>query len=458
MTIQLSDHFNYKKLLRFTLPSIVMLVLTSVYGIVDGLFVTNFVGKSQFVAINLILPVLNILSTFGYMFGAGGSALVAKTLGEGDKEKANKIFSLLIYISAALGVLFTIVGFFTVRPISSLLGAKGQTVEYCVRYSRIILFAMPAWILQFEFQIFFATAEKPTLGLIITVIAGVANMVLDALFIVVFKWGIEGAAAATAISQIIGGILPVLYFCRKNKSLLKLGKTKFDIKVVLKSVTNGSSEFVSSISGSVVGILYNAQLLKYAGENGVAAYGVLMYVGMIFYAIFVGFSNGSAPVIGYHYGAKNRAELKNLLKKCVIVIAAMSVVMTALSEGLAYPLSWIFTRKDAELMNMTIRAFRLFSISFLMAGIGIFGSAFFTALNNGPISALISFCRTLLFQTGTVMLFPLFMGVDGIWVSIIAAEFLAAVVAIGLLIGLRNKYGYGRKNIMTVESVENQTA
>lgn len=440
--IQLSDHFNYRKLLRFTLPSILMMVFTSVYSVVDGFFVSNFVGKTPFTAVNLIMPFLMILGAFGFMFGAGGSALVSKLMGEGNKEKANSCFSLLVYIAAALGVVLAVAGIFVVRPVSVLLGAEGEMLDYCVLYGRIILATLPAFMLQFLFQSFFVAAEKPQLGLVITVVSGIMNMVCDALFVALFKWGIAGAAAATAASQIVGGIVPVIYFFCPNKSLLRLGKTRFDIMAVLKSCANGSSELMSNISMSIVSMMYNAQLMKYAGADGVAAYGVLMYVNFIFLAAFIGYSVGTAPVIGFNYGAGNSGEMKGILKKSMVMISIFSVVMCALAEGLAVPLAKLYVGYDENLLTLTVRAFRFASFSFLFSGIAIFGSSFFTALNNGLVSALISFLRTLVFQIAAVMLLPLIFEVDGVWISIIVAEFLAAVLSAIFILAKRKRYKY----------------
>ena len=404
MDIQLSEHFTYRKLLRFTLPSIIMMIFTSVYGVVDGFFVSNFVGKTPFAAVNFIMPFLMILGAVGFMFGAGGSALISKTMGQGDPDSAKRLFSLFVYVSAACGVAIAIAGFVFIRPIAVFLGAQGAMLEDCVVYGRINLLALPAYILQFEFQSFFAAAEKPRLGLAVTVASGVTNMVLDALFIAVFSWGIPGAAAATAVSQYVGGIVPLFYFGRPNSSLLQLTKTKFDGKALLKACTNGSSELMSNISMSIVGMLYNVQLVKYAGEDGIAAYGVIMYVNLIFLSAFIGYSIGAAPIIGYHYGAKNHSELKSLLKKSLVVIAAFSAIMFAAAEVLAKPLSLIFVGYDQGLLNLTLRGFIIYSFSFLFAGISIYGSAFFTSLNNGLISALISFLRTLVFQAAAVLI------------------------------------------------------
>lgn len=442
MNIQLSDHFTYKKLLRFTLPSIIMMIFTSIYGVVDGFFVSNYVGKTPFAAVNFIMPFLMILGAIGFMFGTGGSALIAKTMGVGDHEKAKRIFSLLIYTSAVCGIIITILGIVFIRPVAALLGADGILLDNCVIYGRIILIALPAYILQFEFQSFFVTAEKPQLGLAFTIAAGVTNMVLDALFVAVLHMGLTGAALATAISQAVGGLAPLFYFARKNTSLLRLTKTSFDGKALLKACTNGSSELMSNISMSIVSMLYNVQLMKYAGEDGVAAYGVLMYVNMVFLATFIGYSVGTAPVIGYHFGAQNHSEMKGLLKKSTIIIGVFSICMLILAEVLAMPFANIFVGYDDSLMSLTLRAFRIFSFSFLFAGIAVFGSSFFTALNDGLTSALISFLRTLVFQVAAVIIFPLLFKIDGIWMSIVAAELIAALVTVIFVIGKRKKYNY----------------
>ena len=442
MKIQLSDHFTYSKLLRYTLPSIVMMVFTSIYGVVDGFFVSNYVGKTPFTAVNFIYPVLMIMGCAGFMFGTGGGALIAKTMGEGEREKANRIFSLIVYTSAACGAALAVLGVLFIRPAAAALGAQGRLLEDSVTYARIILLAVPAFVLQFEFQCLFATAEKPTLGLCVTVAAGVTNMVLDALFVAVFRWGLEGAAAATALSQCVGGIVPLVYFARPNSSLLRLGRTRFDGKTLAKTCVNGSSELMSNISASVVSMLYNAQLLRYAGEDGVAAYGVLMYVSLVFQAVFIGYSVGTAPVIGYHYGAQNHGELRSLRRKSTAVIAVFAAAMFAAAQLLARPLSQLFVGYDPDLLELTAQAFFIFSFSFLFSGFAVFGSSFFTALNNGLVSAAISFLRTLVFQVSAVLIFPLIWEVDGIWLSIVAAEAMAVAVTAAFLWGLRKKYQY----------------
>lgn len=442
MAIQLSDHFTYRKLFRFCLPSIVMMVFTSIYGVVDGLFVSNFVGKVPFAAINLVMPFLMILGGFGFMIGTGGCALVAKTLGEKDTERANRYFSMLVNLTAVLGVILSVIGIVFMRPISVMLGATEAMLQDCVVYGRVVLVFNSAFMLQNVFQSFLTAAEKPKLGLAVTVAAGVTNMVLDALFIAGFRWGVTGAALATGISQCVGGILPFIYFLRSNKSLLRLVRTGFEADILLKACGNGSSELMSNISGSLVSIVYNFQLLRFSGENGVAAYGVLMYVQFIFIAIFIGYTIGTGPVVGYHYGAGHHDELKNLLKKSFLLMGTAGIVMMLLSRGLAHPLAAIFVGYDAELLAMTVHAFKLFSFSFILAGFNIFTSSFFTALSNGGISAAISFLRTLVFQLLSVLLLPLVLGLDGIWWAITVAEAFAFVISVGFLAAKRGRYHY----------------
>lgn len=442
MQIQLSDHFTYKKLLRFTLPSIAMMIFTSIYGVVDGFFVSNFVGKVEFTAVNFIMPLLMMLSTVGFMLGTGGGALIGKTLGEGDRDRANRLFSMFVYASILLSIAISVAGLFALRPIASLLGAEGKLLDDCVRYGRILLIALPFFTLQMEFQSFFVTAEKPQMGLYMTLVSGCANMVLDALLVGVLPLGLEGAALATAISQAAGGLVPLIYFARPNSSLLRLGKTRYDGKAMLRACTNGSSELMSNISMSLVGMLYNVQLLKYAGEDGVAAYGVLMYVNLVFLAVFIGYVIGTAPVVSFHYGAGNHDELKSILKKSFVIIGTSSVLMVVLSIVLARPLSMLFASSHQSLLDMTVRGFYIYSFSFLFAGLAIFGSSFFTALNNGLISAVISFLRTLVFQIAAVMLLPLIWGLDGIWVSVVVAEAAAAILSVSFIYARRKKYHY----------------
>ena len=442
MKIYLSDKFTYGKLLRFTAPSIIMMIFTSVYGVVDGFFISNYVGKTPFAAVNFIYPFLMILGTVGFMFGTGGSAIVAKTLGENNEEKANRLFSFFVYISIALGAVIAVLAFIFIRPITAALRAEGELLENCVLYGRIFILGLPMYVLQMEFQSFFVTAGKPGLGFLSTVAGGLTNMVFDALFIVVFKWGLAGAAAATVMGQCVGGIIPLVYFFRPNTSLLRLGKTNFDGAALLKATTNGSSELMSNISMSLVSMLYNVQLIKYAGEDGVSAYGVLMYVNLIFLAIFIGYSISTAPVIGYHYGAKNPAEIRSILKKSFVIIGITSLCMLGFSEVMAGPLSRIFVGYDPELYEMTVHGFRIFSFQFLFAGVSIFASSFFTALSNGGVSAMISFLRTLVFQTAAILLLPLIWELDGIWISIVAAELVSFVVSLIYIAAKRKKYGY----------------
>lgn len=442
MKIQISDSFTYRKLLRFTFPSIIMMVFTSIYGVVDGFFVSNFVGKSQFTAVNFIMPFLMILGAIGFMFGTGGSAIVAKTMGENKPEKAKEQFSLFVYTSAVCGIIISVLGIILIRPIAVLLGADSEILEHCVVYGRVILIALPFYILQYEFQSFFIAAGKPQLGLTTTVVSGVTNMVLDFLLIKVFSLGLVGAAAATAMSQFIGGVIPLIYFGRENSSTLRLKRTKFSKRTILNACINGSSELMSNISMSLVGMLYNRQLIRYAGNDGVAAYGVLMYVNLAFLSAFIGYSVGTAPVISYHYGAGNSGEIKSILGKSYRIIAVFAIIMFLAAELLGGTVAKIFVSYDADLLALTKRGFLIYSFSFLFSGISIFGSGFFTALNNGLISALISFLRTLVFQAVIVLTLPLLFHIDGIWASVVLAEILSAILTIIFIVKKRSTYHY----------------
>lgn len=443
MTIQLSEHFTYKKIFRFALPSIVMMVFTSIYGVVDGTFVSNFVGKTPFAAVNLVWPFLMILGAFGFMIGTGGSALVAKTLGENKKEDANRYFTMLITLVVILGILLTIFGLIVVRPLSHALGARGQMLEDCVTYGRTLMIFNTAFMLQSVFQSLFITAEKPRLGLIMTVAAGLTNMVLDALFIAVFKWGLVGAALASGLSQCIVGILPLIYFLSsKNDTALKFVKTKLEGKVLLKACANGVSELMTTVSSSLVSMLYNFQLMRLAGQNGIAAYGAVMYVEFAFIAVFIGYSIGTAPIVSYHYGSENHNEVKNMLQKSFKIMSVLGITMMVLAQILASPLAKVFVGYDKQLFDMTVHGFRLFSFYFILAGINIYASSFFTALNNGMISAIISFSRTLGFETLAVIILPIFLQLDGVWLAITVAEICAFVISISFLIAKKEKYHY----------------
>ncbi|MDE5729032.1 MAG: MATE family efflux transporter [Clostridia bacterium] len=441
MRIGLAEHFTFKKLLKFVAPSIIMMVFLSVYSVVDGLFVSNFVGSDAVAAINYIFPVFMVFGSIGFMLGTGGSALVSKTLGEGDKEKANEYFSMLVYVTAGIGVVIAVAGQFAVPEIAKLFGAEGEIYDYCVLYGRVLLTAQPFFILQNIFQSFFVTAEKPRLGLIVTAVAGGINIVLDAVFVAGFKWGLAGASAATVAGQVFGGVFPLVYFARKNNSLLKLGKTKIYFKELLKSCTNGSSEFLSNVSSAVVIMLYNYQVAKLVGDDGVAAYGAIGYVMMIFFSVFMGYAVGSAPLIAFNFGARNDEELKNLFKKSVVIMTVSGVLMTGLSEALASPVIMLFGF-DGELFEMTLRGFRIYSVAFLITGFSVFGSSLFTALNNGLVSAVISFLRTLVFQIAAVMVCPIFMGLDGVWAATCFAEILALAVTVICIFACRKKYRY----------------
>lgn len=442
MNIQLSDHFTYSRLLRFTLPSIAMMIFTSIYGVVDGIFVSNYAGKTAFAAVNLIMPYLMVFGTLGFMVGTGGTALISMTLGMGDKKKANELFSMLTLVCVIGGVVLTVVSILLMRPAAVMMGAEGQILEDAVRYGIVVQLALTAYILQYAFQSFCVTAEKPNLSLIMTVASGVCNIALDALFVAVFRWGLLGAAWATAIAQILGAVIPLIYFARPNPTILRLGRFRFDGKALLRTCTNGSSELMNNLSMSVVGIFYNLQLMAYAGEDGIAAYGVIMYVNFFFIAVFIGFAIGTAPIIGFNHGADNRQELKGVVKKSLLILLAMGIGMIGLARLLAEPLTGIFVGYDSALQEMTARGFRIYILSFLLCGFNIFGSSMFTALNNGLISAVISFVRTLVCQIAAVLILPLLFDLDGIWFSVVAAELGALILTAFCFLKYRKRYHY----------------
>lgn len=455
MKIQLSDHFTYGKLLRFTIPSIGMMIFTSIYFVVDGYFVSNYTGKTAYAALNFIYPVLMILGALGTMLGTGGCALVAKTLGEGDRKKANELFSMFIVLTIVFGAIMSVAGYFLIPSIAAVFGASGELLGYCISYGRIVLMGLVGLMLQYEFQSLFVAAEKPHLGFVATVVAGTTNMVFDWLFVAVFHWGLEGAAIATCMSQMVGGIFPLVYFLSKrNDSLLHFTRFKMDFSSIGKACSNGMSEFLSSISSSFVGILFNNQLLKFAGEDGVAAYGTLTYVVLVFIGVFIGYSMGTAPVVSFNYGADNRKELRSLLKKSLVLILSSSLLMFVAGEVFSPIFARIFVGYDEALMEMTLRAFFFYSFSFLFSGICIYSSSFFTALNNGLVSALISTLRTVFFQVVFVLVLPRFWGLEGIWLSIVFAEFSSAMIGVFFLVSQRRRYGYGGPVMDCSESVE----
>lgn len=442
MKIQLSDHFSYSKLIKFTLPTIAMMIFTSIYGVVDGVFVSNCVGSDAFAAVNLIMPIIMILGSVGFMIGTGGSAIVSKTLGEGKKEKANEYFSMLVYLCVVSGVILSVIGIIFTGPIAVLLGAKGSIAKDCVTYGRTVFFMLTGLLLQNAFQSFLVVAEKPKLGLFVTLLAGFTNMFLDFLFVYVLRFGVFGAALATGISQFVGSVIPIIYFAGGKNNVLKLTKCRFNKDIIIKTCINGSSEMVTNMSMSLVNILYNMQLMKYIGTNGVVAYGIIMYVGFIFVGTYMGYAVGSAPVISYHYGAGNKDELKNLFKRSLTIIIVSSVVMTLIAEIIAGYLAGIFVSYDNNLLELTTEAIRIYAVSYLISGVNIFASSFFTALNNGVVSAVISFMRMFVFQIVMILLLPVVLGISGIWTAVIAAEVLSVVISVMFLVKNRKKYSY----------------
>lgn len=442
MKIQLSDHFTYKKLMRFAVPSIVMLFFTSIYEAVDGFFISNFVGETEFAGVNLVMPYLMIFSSVGLMIGTGGNALISLVMGQGDARRANRIFSMLNYVLVLLGVLLAVIGIVFLRPVCIFFGAEGKLLETCLIYGRIYLFGLPVSMLEWGYQSFFVADEKAQLGLVFMLLAGITNMVLDYLFIAVFRWNVTGAVVATVIGQCVGGIGPLIYFLKAKDSKLRLCPAAFVWKDLVKVCSNGAVEFITNASMSLVGIVYNFQLMKYIGEYGISAYGIIMYINFIFVAVFLGYAMSVSPVISYNYGAQNYKELKNLFRKSLVIVVAASVILTAAAILTAEPFARIFAGYDEEFLKISTRALMLYSASYIFTGFNIFGGMMFSALNNGVISTVLSAARVLVFQLLCVFAVPLFLGIDGIWLAIFFAEMLAAVMVFLTLRKNRERYHY----------------
>ncbi|MBQ5934556.1 MAG: polysaccharide biosynthesis C-terminal domain-containing protein [Bacteroidales bacterium] len=445
MKIALHGHYGYRRLVRSSIPSIVMMLVGSIYSVVDGLFVSNFVGTTAFAALNVIWPAVMIIGALGLMVGTGGTALVSMTKGMGEAERANVLFSMLIRFTILIAVVFMVPLYLLMEPLARMLGAEGEMVHQCVIYGRICTVGLPGFMLQMCFQSFYMTAEKPQLGTIMSIVCAVTNIALDALFIVVFHWGLAGAAAASMTACFVGGFFPLWYFrSRFNNSSLRLVRAPFERKPILKASSNGLSEYVGNISWNVLAICYNLQLLKMMGENGVAAYSVLLYYGYIFAAVFFGYNLTVTPIIGYNYGAEDKAELRSLLRHSIFLLLGLGSLMTLVSELLAEPAARLFVGYDPELSALTKHAIRLYMLSFFIAGVNIFTSSWFTGLNNGKVSAVVSFIRNLVFELGFVFLLPVLIGPDGIWLAVDAADFCCLILSAALILAYRKRYGYGR--------------
>lgn len=446
MTQDMNRHFSLSALLKFTFPTICMMIFTSLYTVVDGFFVSNYVGKTALAAVNLVWPIIMILATIGLMTGTGGSALVAKTRGEGDDARANRYFSMLIFFTIAVALVLGAIGQAIMVPAIQLFGAEGDLLTSSITYGRWVMAALPFFALQFAFQVLFSTAGKPNYGFYVIVAAGLTNVILDWLFICVCGWGVSGAAIATGLGQVVGGLVPLIYFVRRNNSsFLRLTWAKPEWKPIGKACLNGSSELVSNIAMSLVSMLYNYQLMAYIGEDGVAAYSVIGYTAMIFSSILMGYALGSSPLMSFQYGARNQIEMRSILLKSLGLVGVGSVIMFLAAQWLAAPLSAIFVSYDSELLEFTVQAYKLYALAFLIMGIPIYLSALFTSLNNGVVSAIIAFMRTLVFECGAVILLPMIWGIDGIWLSVSVGELAASILAIGFLVALRKKYGFTKQ-------------
>jgi len=456
-TSALTQKFSLGRLFKYVMPTIVAVLLASLYSIVDGIFVSNVGGTTAFAALNQVSPIFMIIAAIGFMFGTGGSALVGKILGEGDQERANRLFSFFAYALIAIGITCSVILWFTLEPILVALGVTETMMPYCVAYSHILIPALTLFMLQFYFQSFLATAKKPGLGLLFTVLAGITNVVGDAVLVGVVANGdplkaVQGAAIATAAGLFIGGLVPMIYFLRKNNSLLRLGKADADGKALLKACGNGSSEFFTNISGSIINMVYNSLFLYMIGDMGVAAYGTVGYVNSIFTAIASGFVIGVAPLFSYNYGAGNTDNLKNLYKQSLSIVVIFSVVSTVVIELLTQPLAGAFSHGDEALKQITVDGLSIFTLSFLFKGIPTFGSGLFTAFNNGRVSAIISIVRTLVFNLATIIIVPVIFfhvfgssyeaAFYGVWYSVVFSELLATIMTFGFLKKYRKQYQY----------------
>ena len=448
MKIRLSDHFTFKKLLKAALAPMLMMVFTSLYTIVDGVCISNFCGKESFAGVNLIFPIIMIVGGLGFMLGTGGSALVGKLLGEKKDLEARQTFTMTIIFTILIGLTITIAGVLLIETLvyamtSVATGDISQKmIDEAILYGRLLMAGQVFFMLQNVFQSFFIVDEKPVLGFVFILIGGLTNIVLDILFIGVCKWGIIGAAAATICGYLSGSLGPIIYFLIRKNDYIHFERTKLKLKPLIKICFNGSSEFVNNISSSIVSIVFNMQLLHYFGEDGINAYGIIMYLAFVFTAIFLGYSSAVAPIESYNYGAQNNKELKNVLIKSLIITSILSVSMFIISFTLAEPFSFIFANGSDTLLKITTNGMRIYSIAFLFIGLSIYISTFFTALNNGLISALIAFLRTLVFQIVFVFVFPLFLGKYGIFFAILAAEIMSILLAITFLLIYKKKYRY----------------
>lgn len=440
--IQLSDHFTYGRLIRFVVPSVAMMVFTSIYSVVDGFFVSNYVGVTGFAAINLMLPILMFFSCLGFLFGTGGTAIVSRTFGEGNPERANSYFSLICYAILITGVAVTVVTIIIMPWVVTRLGATGQLREYAILYGRITMLSTPLYMMQTASQSFFAAAERPQMGMYMTIAGGLTNIGLDYILVAKLGYGLIGASVATTVTEGVSGLVALVFFMAPNGSLLRIGKTAFNGKVLTEACANGASELMSSLSSTVVGVLCNYQLMRFGGENGIAAYGVIMYVGFVFISMFLGYAFGVAPVVGYNYGAENHSELRNVLVKSLTLIGAAGVAMAALAQIFAGAIGQIYVGYNAELLEMTVHGMKIYMLSYLVCGFNIFGSAFFTALSNGKVSAVLSAMRSFVFQAVCLIVLPMFLEITGVWSATLLAEGLTVIMTATVLIRLRERYHY----------------
>lgn len=443
MTNSIAQKFNVFTLLKFAFPTMVMMVFMSLYTIVDGIFVSRLVGSNALSAVNIVYPVISLLIACGIMLSTGGSAIVARQMGEKREQEARENFSMLAVVSVLTGIVILVLGLMFLEPICRILGGTPVLLEDCKIYLGVLLGFGPLTMLQMLFQTFFVTAGKPGLGLGLTLTGGVVNMVLDYVFMGPMQMGVLGAALATGLGQAIMAVAGVVYFL-KVKGNLYFVKPVFRGNILLQSCGNGSSEMVSNLSTAVVTFLFNITMLKLAGEDGVAAITIVLYGQFLFTALYLGFSMGVAPVVSFNYGNQNHAQLKRIYKICIGFILGSSVFILGIALLFSEPIVGIFTGEENHTYELAVEGFFQFSFNYLFAGINIFASALFTSLSNGKISAIISFCRTFVFITVSIVLLPRVMGITGVWLSVPLAELVTLFISITYLKGQKEVYHYGR--------------
>ncbi len=438
----LAKKFSLASLLLFAAPNIIMMIVLSMYIIVDGMFVARFIGTTALSAINMFYPAICFEMALGIMIATGGSAIAAKKLGEGKQKEAQNNLSFLMVVEGSFGIVIAVVGNLFTAEIVSFLGASAAQAPLSITYAKIIFSFAPAFFLQTAFQTFFVTAGKPALGLIVTILGGVANILLDYIFMAPLRLGVTGAAIATGIGYCIPAMVGVIFFLKAKTNPFHFVRPRFDGKVLLQACANGSSEMVTNLSNAVTTFLFNFTLLQFYGEDGVASITIILYFQYLFTALYFGYSNGIAPIISYKYGNDDRKQLQALFKNSVLFLIISSIAANVLLHFTISKLLTIFTAENSPVYQITLHGFSIYSMAFMIMGLGIFSSAMFTAFSDGITSAIISFSRTFLFIVGAILLLPAILGERGVWLAVPIAEAFGFLISILYLIGKKQKFHY----------------